>query len=384
MRAIPKIACMQLMHHPWRLVAALSGIAFSAVLILVQTGLKTALFDGVTRLYSHLGADLVMISRQYQSQVTTESFPRRELSRALGIPGVHSAEALYIGQAQWKNPETHRERLIAIVGVPPDPGVIRLPGAALSIPLLHSNRGIAFDEWSRPEFGAVPRWFRSQGSVTTEVGGYQTSVIALFRMGASFAVDGTLLASYETFFRLTPPRRADQVDVGLITLDAGANAASVRAQLTALAGSDVEVLTRDGLVERESTYWSDSLPIGFVLGMNAVLGLVVGIVIVYQILYTDVTDNLSEYATLKALGFPDGWLFGIVLFQGLLLSALGYIPGLLIAMWVYSVTREVTFLGLEMTTARAVIVYLVVLVMCLLAAAMAMRKVKTADPAEIF
>jgi len=384
MRTIARIAWLQLMHHPWRLAAAVSGIGFSAVLILMQTGLEAALFNGVTRLYANLGADLVMISPQYQSQVTPEPFARRALSRAPGIPGVRSADPMYVNQVQWKNPETRRERAIFLIGVPPDPDAIRLPGAAEAIPLLQSSRGLAFDEWSRPEYGAIAEALRAQRPVVTEVAGRQSSVVALFRLGASFAVDGTVLAGYDTFFRLSPGRRADQVDVGLITLEPGVNAAAVRSQLQAIVGGDVEVLTRQDLVDKESTYWADSLPIGFVLGMNAALGLVVGIVIVYQILYTDVTDNLPEYATLKALGFPDASLLAIVLCQGVILSALGYLPGLLISIWLYSVTQSLTFLELDMTAARAAVVYAVVLAMCLLAAAMAMRKVKTADPAEIF
>ena len=384
MNGIFRIAWLQLIHHPWRLVAAVSGIAFTAVLILVQTGLYSALFAGVTKLYSHLGADLVVISVQYQSQVTPEPFPRRELARALGVPGVRSATPLYLDQVEWKNPETHRERQILVVGVPPDPDMIRLPGAAEAIPLLRATGGVAFDDWSRPEFGAIAKTFRERGPVFTEVGGRQTSVRALFRLGASFAVDGTLLAGYDTFFRLSPDRRPDQVDVGLISLLPGAAPQTVRASLARALGPDVVVLTRDGLVARESNYWSDSLPIGYTLGLNAALGLVVGIVIVYQILYTDVSDNLPEYATLKALGFADGSLFAIVLFQGFVLSALGYIPGLAIAGWLYSQTRNLTFIELDMTVWRASWVYGVVLAMCLLSAAMALRKVKTADPAEIF
>jgi putative ABC transport system permease protein len=289
-----------------------------------------------------------------------------------------------MAQVQWKNPETHRERVISILGVPANPDSIHLPGASRSIELLDEGRGIAFDEGSRPDFGAIAKRFREEGSVTTEVSGYRTSVAALFQLGASFAADGTLLASYETFFRLTPVRRSDQVDVGLITLNPGADPESVRSQLSALIGSDAEVLTRQGLVEREGNYWSDSLAVGYILGMNAILGLVVGLVIVYQILYTGVSDNLPEYATLKALGFPDRWLLSIVLFQGLLLSALGYTPALLIAMQVYSLTREVTSQPLEMTAYRAGFVYVVVLAMCMLSAAAAMRKIRTADPAEVF
>jgi putative ABC transport system permease protein len=383
MKAIAKIAWLQLIHQPWRLAAALSGIAFSAVLILVQSGLYSALFDGVTKLYSHFGADVIMVSRNYQSQIVSEPFPRRDLVRALGVPGVRAVWPFYFGQAEWKNPETHAERLIYVFGVPPDPGAIKIPGIAESLPLLIQRGGIAFDEWGRPEYGPVGQMLREHGPVRTEIGGKEAAIMAVYQLGSSFAVDGSVLTSYQTFFRLTQ-RRPDEVDIGLIELAPGADPEQVRAQLAKVVGNEADVLTRSGLVLRENKYWSDGLPIGYILGLNMALGLVVGIVIVYQILYTDVSENLPEYATLKALGFPDASLFGIVLFQGLLLSVLGYIPGYFISVGMYKLTRDLTFIELEMTVVRAAIVYAAVLAMCLVSAAMAMRKVKTADPAEIF
>jgi putative ABC transport system permease protein len=383
MKAVAKIAWLQLIHQPWRLVAALLGIAFSAVLILVQSGLYTALFAGVTKLYSHLGAEVVMISRNYQSQMVPEPFPRRHLKRALGVTGVRAAWPLYIGAAEWKNPVTHEARLVYVFGAPPDPEAVQLPGVAESLPLLNAGNGIAFDEWSRPEFGPVPQILREHGALQSEIGRKRAAITALYRMGPSFAVDGSVVTSYQTFFRLTH-RRPDEADIGLIKLAPGVDPETVRAKLAEMVGGAVEVLTRDGLVQRERSYWSDALPIGYVLGQNMLLGVVVGIVIVYQILYTDVSENLPEYATLKALGFPDGSLFGIVLFQGFLLSVLGYIPGYLLSLGMYKLTHNLTYLEMDMTLTRAGIVYGAVLLMCLLSAAMAMRKVKTADPAEIF
>lgn len=383
MNTAPKIARLQLVHRPLRTAAAAAGIAFSAVLMLVQTGLHTAVFAGVTRLYAHLRADLVLISPQYQSQLATESFPRRRLAQLLGVPGVRSVDAVYIGQVPWKNPSTHRERAISILGLPERIGLVDLPGVDPAILSLRAAGTVLFDQRSRPEFGPISDLLGANGVVQTEMRYQRASVTGLFDLGASFAVDGTILAGYETFFRTLPERRADQVDLGLINLDAGVDARSVRDRIVRMLPPDVWVLTQGDLVRQEENYWENSLPIGYVLGMNVVLGMVVGIVIVYQILYTDITDHLSEYATLKAIGFSDRKLNAIVLCQAFLLSVLGYIPGFLLSMLIYSVTRNRTFLVMEMMPVRALEVYGLVLIMCTSSGLLAARMLKRADPAEM-
>jgi putative ABC transport system permease protein len=137
-------------------------------------------------------------------------------------------------------------------------------------------------------------------------------------------------------------------------------------------------------MDTEKSFWNTVSPIGFIFGLGVFLGFVVGSIIVYQILYTDVSDHLSEYATLKAMGYRDGFLFSIVFKEALLLSVLGYIPGLAISQALYSLTEQTTGLPIFMTVERAVMVFIFTVIMCVASGALAMRRLRSADPAEIF
>jgi putative ABC transport system permease protein len=174
------------------------------------------------------------------------------------------------------------------------------------------------------------------------------------------------------------------VDVGVIRLKPGVDPESTQRRIAAALPSDVTVLTKQGLLNREKAFFGASLPIGFFFLMSVIIGLVVGAVIVYQILYSDVLERLPEYATLKAIGFSNGYLFRIVLQQALILSILGFIPGLLLSVGVYEIARLGTMLPIRLTVLRLLLVYFLTVVMCTTSGLLAMRKLRHADPADIF
>jgi putative ABC transport system permease protein len=203
-------------------------------------------------------------------------------------------------------------------------------------------------------------------------------------MGTSFGIDGTAILSDETFLRVFPHRKQGIIDIGVIRLKPGADAENIRKELAARLPNDVEVLSHQGLVNLERDFWGKSTPVGFVFTLGVTMGIIVGSIIVYQILYTDVSDHLDEYATLKAIGYRDGYLFRIVLGQAALLSVFGFFPGMALSQVVYVIAGNATLLPLRMNTVRCLVVYLLTLIMCMFSGAMAMRKLKSADPAEIF
>src|SRR5437867_2660453 len=127
-RAGVPLAWRQLIREKRRFAAALAGISFAVILMLMQLGFEDALFASASNLYSRLRADLVLISRQYQFLVYPKSFTERRLYQALAVDGVESVAALYLGQAPFKNPETHQERSIFLIGFKPRPDVLDLPG----------------------------------------------------------------------------------------------------------------------------------------------------------------------------------------------------------------------------------------------------------------
>lgn len=381
--AIP-LAWLQLTREKRRLAAALAGIAFAAMLMLMQLGFRDALFTSATGVHEHLRGDLVIISPLYQYVIFTRPFTERRLYQALAVEGVESVAPLYIGIAMWKNPQTRRERSVMVLGVDPNASAITLPGVTENLGRIQIPDKILFDVKSRREFGPIAGEFLKNDEVITEVSGRRVEVTGTYQLGPSFGANGDIITSDSTFFRLLPHRRRGLIDVGVIRLQPGADPEKTRVQLSEVLPGDVKVLTRQMFIALERKYWDQNSPIGFIFMLGTLMGFIVGAVIVYQILYTDVSDHLQEYATLKAMGHADRYLLSIVLQEALILSVLGFIPGLAIAEGLYRVSRNATNLPMSMTLGRMGTVFLLGVVMCISSAAFAMRKLKAADPADIF
>ena len=276
------------------------------------------------------------------------------------------------------------ERTMYMFGFNPVPGFFDLGAIKDPGPLLRMDDNVLFDDRSRKEYGDVPTAFRAGKRVITEMVGHRVEVAGLFSAGTSFGIDGAVVLSDTNFFRLLPGRSPEVVNFGLIKLKPGYDPNRVRAQLAKALPNDVRVLTHSQIDAAERDFWSSNTPIGFIFALGVFLGLVVGIIVVYQILYTDVTDHLQEYATLKAIGYKDSFLFTVIMYESAILSVFGYVPGFFIALLVYRVARNATFLPLGMTAERGVVVYLLTLGMCVLSGALALRRLRKADPAEIF
>ena len=133
-----------------------------------------------------------------------------------------------------------------------------------------------------------------------------------------------------------------------------------------------------------SDLWQNSTSIGFIFTLGTVMGFIVGIVIVYQILYTDVADHLSEYATLKAMGYTNFYLLTVVFQEAVILAVVGFFPGMAAAVGLYTMTRNATSLPLFMTVVRAATVLALTMIMCTISGAIAVRKLSAADPADMF
>lgn len=384
MRAGVPLARLQLTHEKRRLLAAVAGVVFAVVLMLMQLGFEDALLSSAGLFFSRLKYELVLISPQYQFMLFPKSFTVRRVYQALGVPGVESVSYVYVTQASFKNPVTHRERNIFLVGFVPASAPLDLPGLEEKLEELRKPDVVLFDVGSRPEFGPIPELFRQHGRVFTEILGRRVEIAGLFALGNSFGADGNVLASDTTFLRLAPRSQPGVVDFGLIKLKPGADPERLRAQIAAMLPEDVLVLTRQGVMDREKNYWTASTPIGFIFKVGVLMGLIVGSIIVYQILYSDVTEHLPEYATLKAMGYPNRFLFSVVLQESMILSVLGFLPGLVISQGLYMVTKSATLLPIRLTIARAVAVYVLTAVMCAGSGALAMLKLQSADPADIF
>jgi putative ABC transport system permease protein len=382
-RRIP-LAWLQLAAEKLRLLAALAGIAFAVMLMLMQLGFRDALIESATLIHDRLDGEIVLISPLYEYLMAARSFPDVRLYEALGTDGVESVAPIYFSPANWKNPATGHDLRIEIVGIEIGSATLQVPGIISNIEKTAMPDVVLADVRARPEFGPIAAWFSEGGPVVTEVNGRRITVGGLFELGTGFGVNGRIVTSTSNFLRIVKERPANLIDIGLVRLKPGVDPEQVRARLAASLPPDVVVLTRTTFSQNEQAYWLKNSPVGFIFNLGTFMGLIVGAVIVYQILYSGVADHLAEYATLKAMGFNDARLFMVVIKQALILTALGFVPGLMIAQILYILTFRATMLPIEMTLGRLLMVLALTTGMCCGSAMFALRKLRSADPAEIF
>ena len=382
-RRIP-LSWLLLTRQPVRLLVALAGISFAGILMFMQLGFRDGLFDASVTAHRLFDADVVLISPRSASSVSMEAFPRRRLVQTLADPAVDGVTPVHWGLMLWRNPETRRNRSILALGFNPDDPFFVAPSLAEKTDALKQKGRILFDQLSRPEFGPIADWYRDGRVVETEIAGNRVRVAGLVSLGTSFGADGNLLTSTETFLDLMPQKPPGAIEVGLVRLKPGADPEQVVSRLRQRLPKDVSVLTKQGFIDFEQNYWKSSTSIGFIFTLGAAMGFVVGCVIVYQVLYTDVSDHLPEYATLMAMGYRLSHLLGVVVREGFYLAAMGYVPAYMAGQGLYWFVRDATKLPVGMDLSRALTVLVMILVMCMLSSFLAMRRLIDADPAEIF
>lgn len=383
-RKIP-LAWKQLTKEQGRMFVAIAGIAFADVLMFLQIGFRSALFEGAVQVHQALDGEIFLVSDRYKALISLDRFTERRLYQALGYTGVASVSPVYLSPVQWKNPENQQIWNLYAIGVNPENQTLLLPEVQAHSKLLRRPDTVMFDAGARKEFGQIPQLFQTSGKVATEVENRRVDVVGLFKLGTSFGINGHLITSDLNFLRMFGERRQKGlIDVGVVKLTSTANLDQVLQNLRSNLPNDVRVMSKSEFMEQEKSFWNTSTPVGYVFDLGAVIGFIVGAVVVYQILYSDVTDHLPEYATLKAIGFNDHYLLSVMFQEALILALIGFLPGFAISLVFYQVTRQATLLPMVMTIGRALIVLMLTAMMCTISAAISVRKLQSADPADIF
>jgi putative ABC transport system permease protein len=376
---------LQLKAQKLRLVAAIMGIAFAVILIFVQLEFREALFVSAVRYHTAMDYDLAMLSPKTDYMISSKQFPRARLYQVLGFDGVESATAVYMRLVSWRNPvDPSNARNIFVIGFDPsEPGFERLLSGeqreAIKIP-----DQVIFDRLGRDEYGPVPDLLDSGQAVSAEINDRRVAVTGMYQVGTSFGLDGGVITSDLNFLRILPSRKKSSIDLGLIKLEPGHDAAEVAAQIREAIPQDVRVLTRQEFMNLEIQHWNKTTPIGYIFAFGAMMGLIVGLIIVYQILFADVQDHLQEYATLKAMGYTHGYLRNVVLQEAIILAVLGFIPGMAVAHLVFTQGADATRLPLEMSLQSALSVFALTVAMCAGSGLIALRKLRAVDPADVF
>jgi putative ABC transport system permease protein len=379
------LSWLSLAHHPGRLAVSVAGVSLAVILMLMQVGFRQGMFDSQVELIAQLHADLVLINKEKELINTTDTFPRSRLRQAAATAGVRAAEPVYLERlrAVWRHPVDRSARCIRVVAFDPAADVFLFPQPRMHAAALRQPDTVLFDRRSRDYYGD-PR-----PGTKTELAGRTVEVVGDFELGTDFLADGNLIMSDRNFLKLFPippaPRsRLNRVDIGVIRVEPSADPREVQAALRRTLPADVSVLTKDEYIRQETTYWHQNTAIGYVFALGTVVGFVVGSVICYQILYTNVTSHLPQFATLKAMGYTDSYLVSVVLQQAVLLAVLGFIPALAVSWLLYSVIGSITGLLMRLTILRLALVFALSLGMCVFAGFLAVRKVLQADPAENF
>ncbi|MFN6535488.1 MAG: ABC transporter permease DevC [Nostoc sp. EkiNYC01] len=378
------LSWLQLTREKTRLAVALAGIAFADILMFMQLGFRDALYYSNVRFHNSLQGDIVLINSQSSAVLAMRSFSQRRLYKALELPTVQSVHPIYLDYTTWKNPVTGRPRSILVFGMNPETNLVNLPGVPENLEKLKLPDVVLFDRSSRVEYGPIAADYDQGKTVTAEVRRRRIKVVGLFTLGASFGADGNLVTSDVNFLRIFNTRQKGLIDIGLIRLKPGANANAVAEDLKKYIPKEINVLTKQQFIDFERNYWASSTAIGFIFTLGTIMGFIVGTVIVYQILYTEVSDHLAEYATLKAIGYTHNYLLKVILQEAFLLAILGYVPGITFALFMYQSARTATLLPVFMSFDRATNVLFLTIIMCFASGAIAVRKLRSADPADIF
>ena len=383
MKAGPKLAWLQLIQQRGHFAAAISGVAFAVTLMFSQFGLRDSLVNASIRLYQHMRGDVIMTSWEYHSQRGIPPVARHRFTEVLGVEGVESCFPIQIGPFLLRNPKDNQDHPIVLVGSNPSDRVWDFKNAR-NFDMLKTQGAVLFDEKSRALFGPVVQMFAATNRVPVILGKRRVDVVGLVPLGPGFNNDGYMFSSDATYEALsTTPSGALPV-IGVIRLKPGTDLRRTLQGLNRMMPNDVRFVTRGQFLEQEKEYWLTQTPVGILFSAILILGLIIGSVVVYQILYSDVTSHLPEYATMKAMGYSDRKLFQLVMLQAVYLSLIGFVPGAIIAQAIFVLLQRATSLPFSMTFERSGEVYLLTLIMCGIAGAIAMFALRGADPAEIF
>lgn len=365
-----------LVHERGRLLASVGGVTFALLLMLLQVGFRNALLDSALELLRAVDAEIIVVDKEKDPFLRRKEMPRERLYQALSVPGVVSAAPVWIDLVQWKNLEDGTLHPIRIIGFELDRPTFLLERVNEQRGDLTRRGRALIDSHSRSSYGDL-------GPGRAEVAMREIEIVGDFVLGADFEVDGNLIVSAETYFDLTGDRQ-QHVEMALLKLDDRAVTEEVLDALAQVLPTDVRAFSKRQLVERDLAYWEKGTPISVILLVGVALGFAVGVVICYQILYTEVLDHLAEFATVKAMGYGDGYIQWVVVIEAWVLSVFGFLPSVVLGWLMLALLGWVSGLPAGLGGTDILLVLALSITMCSIAAFLALRKVRLLDPAELF
>jgi putative ABC transport system permease protein len=376
------LAWAQLFHQKTRTSVAMGGIAFANVLIFMQLGFVNLFAAGATLLPENLSGDLFIINSEAKF-IGSNNFDRTRLYQAAAFDGVVSAEAFYVSVGTWAYSKEQVSYNTRVFAYNPKAQIFDIPEVNRQQSKLFEPFTFLFDRLSRPELGPIPDAIKTKSKVSVFLNNRRVEVNGLFSLGSSFILgEGNVITSDSTYTEIFGLSALDNVTLGIIHVRPGTNILSLKQGIEKnLPG--LQALTFKELKAKELKVQEEN-PTSVIFGVGAAMGFAVGVAIVYQVLYGDVSDHIAEYATLKAIGYSERSLLLVILQQAALLAVLGYVPGFIASIGLYQFLTVLTRLELVMQWSLAATVFALTLAMCLVSATIASNKLRSADPADVF
>ena len=378
---------------------SIAGIGFAIILIFMQLGFLGAVLDTAVLFYDNLKFDLVARSPDYYHFADAKVFPREYMYRIKNVEGVDAIQPYHVNLGKWNYAEKSVQRGMLVMGVNPLGSTFSSRDSTVELPdvkLLTDDRFILVDKKSNPEFLGFDnskRFSPHDIGLRIELSQAECEIIGLFKMGTGLAANGAVIINEQGFERIFENYGSNRVALGLIQLDQAAakNPASTRESIYQSLGFDprvatpaVEILTRNEAVRRERMHWVFNTPVGFIFFSGVLVSLIVGAIIVYIVLSADITGHIAEYATLKAMGYQNGYLYRVVLEQAIILGLVSFLISVPVSLFLYKIVGDAANLPIIMTFSRQLLVFGFSLLMCCLSSVIAMQKLRKADPADLF
>jgi putative ABC transport system permease protein len=381
------LAWLQLKRQPIRYLVAVVGIGFASLLMYMQIGFQSGLLNSATTFYENLNADLFVISPGTLNSGNFKRFPQSLLTRASGISGVEETIPVYVVNINIQKLDGRKPSSLRLIGFAPNEKIFNSDSINDQLDKLKVPGDVLFDQLGNKNTGPIAQSITENGSQELITSDYsrQFKAVGLFKLGSTFAADSNLVASDTTTLQLASRQiNLGEISLGLIKLKKGQPESQIQSQLQKLYGGELQVLSKQQLISQEREYWNKSTSLGVIFGFGTFMGFLVGGVVVYQVLYTDVSDHLKEYATLKAIGFANRFILTIVIQEAFLLAASSFIPATLLSAAFYSLLSAETSIRIAMTADKTLLVSSLTFGVCALSAAIAIRKLRDADPASVF
>ncbi len=372
------IALRMLGHEKGRSALAIGGITVALLLVFLQLGFYFSVPKGGMLIYNSMRFDILLVSKNYVYQSETSDFPRRRLFQAQSLPEVTEAIGFYQASGEWMDAARGTARDVFVMAYDPHKSVFDVADIDRQSEVLRRPDVVLVDSATRKEFGEL-----KTGRIV-EIERRAEEIAGTYRLGTGFVGLGAVITSDLNFTRIFPGRSLAEVNLGLLRLRRGANPDDVAARLRQILPADTMPMTRAELTAREVEYWTTRTSTGLLFGFGAVIAFVVGLVIMNQVLATQILRQLPQYATLKAIGYTDRQLRRIVLVLSSAMATIGYFPALLFALVIYALLRHATLLPIDMTLTRIAMVLGIAWGMSAVSALMSVRVLQRADPVDLF